>query len=368
MPSLAIEILKIFFIFAFSLGLWTCINLIVTRRNDPYIRNALIIYIALLLCAPINAYLNLIHAEPSALLSAIGQTLSWIYGPLLVLLVNRLLFKKIDPLYFALNLIPFAFFALDKICRLDYVPFGLYILLLYAQIVCYLSYALTQAFGYRSQLLKLNSHYRHGSYYWALHLSFGLIIVMIADLIIVSGLYFGTISSMTFTLILACAFSIYVSALALLFIYQPQLSSPVEPHIAKQPQPAEEPSLRSAQLSADFARRLQANLGQLVTTYKPHQDNNMSLSKLASLLAVTPHQLSELLNVHMQVSFYDYLNTLRHEESLKLLCNTQQNYSITDIAYRAGYNNRNSFYKIFKEKTGVTPSEFKKNVCSNTYT
>lgn len=94
----------------------------------------------------------------------------------------------------------------------------------------------------------------------------------------------------------------------------------------------------------------------------------MSLSKLASLLAVTPHQLSELLNVHMQVSFYDYLNTLRHEESLKLLCNTQQNYSITDIAYRAGYNNRNSFYKIFKEKTGVTPSEFKKNGCSNTYT
>jgi AraC-like DNA-binding protein len=86
------------------------------------------------------------------------------------------------------------------------------------------------------------------------------------------------------------------------------------------------------------------------------------LGKLASLLGVTPHQLSELLNIHMAISFYDYLNNLRHDESVKLLCNPQQSYSITDIAYRSGYNNRNSFYKIFKEKTGVTPTEFKKNL------
>jgi len=35
-------------------------------------------------------------------------------------------------------------------------------------------------------------------------------------------------------------------------------------------------------------------------------------------------------------------------------------WTLADIAYRAGFNNRNSFYKAFKEKTGMRPSDYRR--------
>jgi AraC-like DNA-binding protein len=35
--------------------------------------------------------------------------------------------------------------------------------------------------------------------------------------------------------------------------------------------------------------------------------------------------------------------------------------SISEIAYRCGYNNLANFNKIFKARKGLTPKEFKKN-------
>jgi AraC-like DNA-binding protein len=34
--------------------------------------------------------------------------------------------------------------------------------------------------------------------------------------------------------------------------------------------------------------------------------------------------------------------------------------SIIDIAFRSGYNNKNSFYNAFKRHTGTTPSEYRR--------
>lgn len=358
------EFFKFLYIFSFSLGVWTCLNLIVIRRSDPYIRGVLIAYIVLLLSIPINAYLNLIQEEPVHFLTRISQKLSWIYGPLLAIVVNRIFLKQINNRYVALHFVPFLFFfATEQWLNLQWFAFWQYIALLYLQMTGYLAYALKSAFTHRNQLAKLNQNYKSGGYYWAMHLSIGLAVIIALDFVIVGGFFWGFITSLTFTTILASAFAIYINALALLFIYQPELSSTA---IAEPKTPDAVPEVPAAQrnieLSNEAAGELRQRLQQQTETHQPHLDPNISLGKLASLLDITSHQLSELLNIHMQMSFYDYLNNLRHEESIKLLQNTQQNYSITDIAYRSGYNNRNSFYKVFKEKTGLTPTQFKSSL------
>jgi AraC-like DNA-binding protein len=367
MSHFQIEAFKFLYIFSFSLGVWTSSNLIVKRRNDPYIRGALIVYILLLLGAPLNAYFNLIQSQPIDILAIVGQKLSWIYGPLLAIVVNRLLLKKVNIGYLPLHFLPFVFFSTSQFLRIFEVDFWLYVLLLYTQIICYLVYALSNTLTHRDQLNKLRKSYKASSYYWAMHLSMGLVVIMVLDLIIVTGLYFGLINSLAFTTILASAFSIYISGLALLFVYQPDFSAKNAEHSEPEEDESTEPeslskitpALRNVELSPEAARELQAKLAQLVETHPPHQDADISLGKLAALLGITPHQLSELLNMHMGVSYYDFLNNLRHEESMKLLQDQRQAYSVTDIAYQSGYNNRNSFYKVFKDKTGMTPVQFK---------
>lgn len=358
------ELFKFLYIFSFSLGVWTCVNLIVIRRSDPYIRGVLIAYIVLLLSSPINAYLNLIQAEPFHVLTRIGQKLSWIYGPLLVVVVDRIFLKPVNHRYLALHFLPFLlFFTTEHWFDWNWFAFPQYIALLYLQMTCYLVYALKSAFTHRDQLARLNQNYKSGGYYWAMHLSIGLAVIILLDFVIVGGLFWGFITSLAFTTILASAISIYINALALLFIYQPQLSSQtlVEPQ-SPDAVPQVPAAARNMELSPSAAEQLRQRLVEQTQIHRPHLDPNISLGKLASLIEVTTHQLSELLNIHMQVSFYDYLNHLRHEESIKLLQNRQQNYSITDIAYRSGYNNRNSFYKVFKEKTGQTPTQFKSSL------
>lgn len=361
MPVFYIELFKFFFIASFSLGVCTCINLILNRRSDSYIRGALIIYVVVLLVTPINAYINLLKLEPVNFLTLLNQRLSWLYGPLMMILMDSLLLKKINKSHLAWHFLPFLFFTLDQLFQLYWVNPLQYIFLLYLQIGCYLGYAIKNIYQYKQQFKKLNKNYRNSSYYWAMHLSFGLIIVMLWDLTIVSGLFLGLINSLTFTTIVASFFAIYISVLSLLFIYQPEISTKEEIDIAIDAQPKTTPHLRSIELSPEAATELQQRLTKLIETHQPHLDETISLGKLASLLGITTHQLSELLNIHMSISFYDYLNHLRYEESVKLLQNTQQQYSITDIAYRSGFNNRNSFYKIFKEKTGLTPTQFKNN-------
>jgi AraC-like DNA-binding protein len=100
-------------------------------------------------------------------------------------------------------------------------------------------------------------------------------------------------------------------------------------------------------------------LQELVKNHKPHLDDDISLPKLASLLGVTSHQLSELLNIHKSTSFYDFLNDLRYQESLHFLMVNESELTIADIAYRLGFNNRNSFYKVLKEKPGLRQTSIK---------
>lgn len=69
---------------------------------------------------------------------------------------------------------------------------------------------------------------------------------------------------------------------------------------------------------------------------------------------------SELLNVHLHTNFYDWMNSYRFNAALLLLQDQTVNYSVTDIAFQAGFNNRNSFYRVFKSNLGITPAQYRK--------
>jgi AraC-like DNA-binding protein len=93
---------------------------------------------------------------------------------------------------------------------------------------------------------------------------------------------------------------------------------------------------------------------------KPFLDCNLSLTELAESLGIFNHYLTQVLNDELNQNFYDFINSYRIEEFKKLLLDKKYNrYTLYAIALEAGFNSKSTFNRIFKNFTGLTPSQYK---------
>ena len=350
------EFLRIWLIASISLGCWTCLTQLANQQGEPFVRYAIVFLISLLMVPQTSAYTAIVLDHPVQWMTDLSKVLTWVYGPLLVFILHKTFRKKRDIHYLWLHFIPFLIIIANLF--LGFVDYNvhMYLFLLCAQVLAYGLYGGKKIFLHRAVLKNLMQHHS-STYYWLIFLTAGLFFLMCMDIVIVTRLMLGLNTSTETTVLIGSGVAFYINIVALLSVYRPQLRD--EPKENKQPDTLiKQP--RSLELSQTAAKDLDHKLNALILEYKPHLDADISLSKLASLLGVTTYQLSELLNVYKETGFYDFLNELRYQESLALLTDSNMSLSITDVAYRAGFNNRNSFYRVFKEKTGETPSQYKK--------
>ncbi len=119
---------------------------------------------------------------------------------------------------------------------------------------------------------------------------------------------------------------------------------------------------KSAVMNKNSSDIISQKLLEFMETGKPYLDEELSLQKLSSLLNISTHQLSQTINQGLNTNFYKFVNAYRVEEVKKKLGNPDfEKYSILGIAFESGFNSKSTFNKIFKEETGMTPSEFKKS-------
>lgn len=115
-------------------------------------------------------------------------------------------------------------------------------------------------------------------------------------------------------------------------------------------------------LSEDKAAAYLTSLLQLMEKEKPYLDSDLTLHKLAGILQVSPHHLSEVLNRKLNQNFFDFVNKYRVERVKSDLINPgKNNLTLLALALDAGFSSKSSFNLIFKKHTGVTPTEYKKN-------
>lgn len=98
---------------------------------------------------------------------------------------------------------------------------------------------------------------------------------------------------------------------------------------------------------------------QLMKEQKPYLDCELTLGKVAAMLDISEYELSRVLHSEMQTSFYDLINEYRIAAvKEKLLQPDSKKYTIMSAAYESGFNSSSTFYRIFKEHTGMQPKEF----------
>ena len=164
----------------------------------------------------------------------------------------------------------------------------------------------------------------------------------------VSGFYTGNS-----TLMLLCTFFIYFAMFSLFILqdYYPEffLSLNRNMHIKK---------YERSQLRGKNTDIIKKRLEEIMEVEELYKEMELNLTHLAEKVNLTPHQLSQFLNEHMNMNFRNFINLYRIREAKRLIL---QKYSmnITEICYAVGFNSKTPFNIAFKEITGKTPREFR---------
>ncbi len=91
------------------------------------------------------------------------------------------------------------------------------------------------------------------------------------------------------------------------------------------------------------------------------KDPDLTLDALAQHVGLGPNTVSHLINVGLGQTFNELVNGYRLEEvKRRLLSPDADRFTVLALALDAGFNSKTTFNRIFKEKTGLTPKDYRK--------
>ena len=90
-----------------------------------------------------------------------------------------------------------------------------------------------------------------------------------------------------------------------------------------------------------------------------YRDEDLGLAKLARRVDLSPHQLSELLNVRFGESFSKFVRRHRVAAAQRMLVD-EPRASVLSVGLSVGFGSQSTFYAAFKDETGLVPGEFRR--------
>ena len=111
---------------------------------------------------------------------------------------------------------------------------------------------------------------------------------------------------------------------------------------------------------------LKQKLYDTLQNKKVYLDDSLSLADLADELGITTKKLSELINQHLDTNFYNLINEYRVNEVIRRLALPDaEKYTLIAIAFDSGFQSKASFNRIFKQRTGKSPSDYRRQLESS---
>lgn len=100
-------------------------------------------------------------------------------------------------------------------------------------------------------------------------------------------------------------------------------------------------------------------LNKLMENDKVYLDSQLSLNKLSKLSSIPSRQLSQFIQATFSKKYKEYVNSYRVAHAQQMLTHKNSlNFTMYSIAFDSGFNSESSFYKIFKQQTGLTPKQY----------
>ncbi|MCV9926124.1 AraC family transcriptional regulator [Flavobacterium sp. LS1R49] len=93
---------------------------------------------------------------------------------------------------------------------------------------------------------------------------------------------------------------------------------------------------------------------------EPFLEPSLTIQELATQIKMPVRDLSILINHHMNLHFFDFVNEYRIKKAMKILSDpSKKNLTVLEILYEVGFNSKSSFNTSFKKYTNLTPTAFR---------
>jgi AraC-like DNA-binding protein len=94
-----------------------------------------------------------------------------------------------------------------------------------------------------------------------------------------------------------------------------------------------------------------------------HYNRPITLAEVAKVANMPETSFSRFIKKRIGNTFIDSLNEIRLGHATRMLIDTT--HSVTEVAYKCGFNNMSNFNRTFKKRKGCTPKEFRSNYSGN---
>jgi ligand-binding sensor domain-containing protein/AraC-like DNA-binding protein len=120
---------------------------------------------------------------------------------------------------------------------------------------------------------------------------------------------------------------------------------------------------KTSRLDRTKMEEIVSELDDLMTREKLFLDPDLTLGDLAKRLKIHYNYISRIINEHFGLSYNDFINKYRVEEVKTRFSDPDyMNKTVLEIMYETGFYSKSVFNTAFKKFTGVTPSEYRKNI------
>ena len=100
-----------------------------------------------------------------------------------------------------------------------------------------------------------------------------------------------------------------------------------------------------------------ARINKIVQFVEKNYHHKISLEDVGELVGMSASSVSRFIKQRTRHNFWDYLNGFRIDRAAQMMIETE--HTISEISYACGFNNISNFNRVFRERIGTTPSDYR---------
>lgn len=95
-----------------------------------------------------------------------------------------------------------------------------------------------------------------------------------------------------------------------------------------------------------------------------YKDSNVNIYSLAAKLGCEKDELTQYFNQSVHTNFRTWLSEVRFKEAVRMM-KAYPEYSNDNISTECGFSSHTQIYRIFKQKTGMSPNQWRDQLTSS---